>query len=115
MVTVNIHEAKTTLSRLVERVEAGEEVVIARSGKPVAKLVPLTRATTPRVPGSMRGQITIADDFDAPLPADLEAAFYGVPPGELASLATARPRTKRAPIKRSGHQRKRDGGRSRRS
>jgi prevent-host-death family protein len=63
--TVNIHEAKTHLSRLVERVEAGEEVVIARAGRPVARLVPLRRLTKPRVPGQWRGQIVIAPDFDA--------------------------------------------------
>ena len=63
--TVNIHEAKTHLSRLVERVEAGEEVVIARAGRPVARLVPLRRSTKPRVPGQWRGQIVIAPDFDA--------------------------------------------------
>lgn len=63
--TVNIHEAKTHLSRLVERVEAGEEVVIARAGRPVARLVPLRRTMKPRVPGQWRGQIAIAPDFDA--------------------------------------------------
>ena len=62
--TVNIHEAKTHLSRLVERVEAGEEVVIARAGRPVARLVPLRLSTKPRVPGQWRGQIVIAPDFD---------------------------------------------------
>jgi len=62
---VNIHEAKTHLSRLVERVEAGEEVVIARAGRPVARLVPYRHRTAPRVPGRWRDQITIAPDFDA--------------------------------------------------
>lgn len=62
---VNIHEAKTHLSRLVERVEAGEEVVIARAGRPVARLVPYRDRTAPRVPGRWRDQITIAPDFDA--------------------------------------------------
>jgi prevent-host-death family protein len=64
--TVNIHDAKTHLSRLIERVEAGDEIVIARAGRPVARLVPLRRATRPRVPGRWREQITIAPDFDAP-------------------------------------------------
>jgi prevent-host-death family protein len=64
--TVNIHEAKTHLSRLVERVEAGEEVVIARAGRPVARLVPIRARTQPRVPGLWRDQVVIADDFDAP-------------------------------------------------
>ena len=63
--TVNIHDAKTHLSRLIERVEAGEEVVIARAGRPVARLVPLRRSTKPRIPGHWRGQIAIAPDFDA--------------------------------------------------
>jgi len=64
--TVNIHDAKTHLSRLIERVEAGDEIVIARAGRPVARLVPLRRATGPRTPGRWREQITIAADFDDP-------------------------------------------------
>ncbi|TMF40834.1 MAG: type II toxin-antitoxin system Phd/YefM family antitoxin [Chloroflexi bacterium] len=64
--TVNIHEAKTHLSRLIDKVEAGEEIVIARAGRPVARLAPLRRATRPRVPGRWRDQITMAADFDAP-------------------------------------------------
>jgi prevent-host-death family protein len=63
---VNIHEAKTHLSRLVERVEAGEEVVIARAGRPVARLVPLARRTKPRVLGTLRGRIWMAPDWDSP-------------------------------------------------
>lgn len=62
--TVNIHNAKTHFSRLVERVEAGEEVVIARAGRPVARLVPLRRSTKPRVPGRWRDEIVMAPDFD---------------------------------------------------
>jgi prevent-host-death family protein len=62
---VNIHDAKTHLSRLVERVEAGEEVTIARAGRPVARLVPL-RALRPRVLGALRGRIRVDPDFDAP-------------------------------------------------
>jgi prevent-host-death family protein len=77
MATVNIHEAKTHLSRLVERAAAGEEIVIARNGRPVARLIGLQEDDSPRVPGSMRGLITIADDFDDPLPPDLLAAFNG--------------------------------------
>jgi prevent-host-death family protein len=63
---VNIHEAKTHLSRLVERVEGGEEVVIARAGRPVARLVPLARRTRPRVLGRLRGRIWLASDWDSP-------------------------------------------------
>ena len=62
---VNIYDAKTNLSKLIERVEAGEEIVIARSGRPVAHLVPVPRRPN-RSPGSLRGAITIAPDFDAP-------------------------------------------------
>lgn len=72
---VNVHEAKTHLSRLLARVERGEEVVISRSGKPVARLVPIAAPPGPRVLGADKGQLVIADDFDDPLPADLLAAF----------------------------------------
>jgi prevent-host-death family protein len=74
---VNIHEAKTHFSRLVERAERGEEIVIARAGKPVARLVPLE--TRPLVVGRMRGRIRIADDFDDPLPPEVVAAFEDAP------------------------------------
>jgi prevent-host-death family protein len=72
--TVNIHEAKTHLSRLVERVEAGEEIVIARAGRPVARLVPFRTRTKPRTPGLWRGRVWLAADFDAP-DEDLLAVF----------------------------------------
>jgi len=61
---VNIHEAKTHLSRLIERVETGEEVVIARAGRPVARLVPYRARTSPRSPGIWRGQVRLSPDFD---------------------------------------------------
>lgn len=70
---VNIHEAKTHLSRLIERVETGEEVVIARAGRPVARLVPFRARTSPRVPGLWRGQVRISPDFDQTDPALLDA------------------------------------------
>ena len=73
--SVNIHEAKTHLSRLIERVLAGEEIVIARGGKPVAKLVPIDKRAARRVPGSARGRVLISDDFDAPLPEELQRYF----------------------------------------
>jgi len=63
MRTVNVHEAKTHLSRLLEAVEAGEDVVIARAGKPVARLVPAQAATARRA-GAWKGRVVIADDFD---------------------------------------------------
>jgi len=78
--TVNIHEAKTNLSSLIAKVEAGEEVVIARAGKPVAKLVPLSKAAKARPdrkPGFLKGKIKVHRDFDAPLPDDIMAAFSG--------------------------------------
>jgi prevent-host-death family protein len=65
---VNVHEAKTTLSKLLKRVMNGEEIIIARAGSPVARLTPLKRSATRRVPGSAAGKITISPDFDAPLP-----------------------------------------------
>jgi prevent-host-death family protein len=76
---VNIHEAKTHLSRLLERVARGEEVVIARAGKPVARLVPYREVHAPRTPGSAKGQVWIAEDFDE-LPAEIAAAFRGERP-----------------------------------
>jgi len=77
MKTVNIHEAKTHLSRLVEEAASGQEIVIARNGRPVARLVALGESTKPREFGRMKGKIWIADDFDAPLPDDVVAAFEG--------------------------------------
>ena len=74
--SVNVHEAKTHLSRLLEAVEAGEDVVIARAGKPIARLVPVAVRTEPRTPGSWRGRVVIADDFDE-TSEELIAAFHG--------------------------------------
>jgi antitoxin (DNA-binding transcriptional repressor) of toxin-antitoxin stability system len=71
---VNIHQAKTQLSQLLHRVELGEEVVIARSGVPIARLVAWQApALSVAAPGAMRGQIALADDFDAPLDGMFEA------------------------------------------
>ncbi len=75
---VNVHQAKTHLSRLLERVERGEEIVIARNGKPVARLVPV--AGQPRKPGMYKGLIRIGDDFDDPLDPEFEAAMRGEGP-----------------------------------
>jgi prevent-host-death family protein len=76
MAVVNMHEAKTHLSRLVERVQAGEEVVIARAGRPVARLVAFADEPAPRTPGGWEGRIRIAPDFDD-LPDDVVEAFEG--------------------------------------
>lgn len=72
----NLYEAKTSLSRLVDRAAAGEEIIIAKAGSPKAKLVPMTRRETRR-PGGWEGQVFVSDDFDEPLPEDLQAAFEG--------------------------------------
>jgi prevent-host-death family protein len=74
---VNVHEAKTHLSRLLARVAAGEEIVIAKGGRPIAALVPLGAAAQERRPGSARGKIVIGEDFDAPLPEALLRGFTG--------------------------------------
>jgi prevent-host-death family protein len=76
-VLVNIHEAKTHLSRLVQRAADGEDIVIAKAGAPMVRLVPYRPEAKPRVPGAWKGKGWIADDFDEPLPDDLLAAFYG--------------------------------------
>lgn len=76
MPTVNIHEAKTQFSKLIELVGAGEKVIIARAGKPVATLSAIQPAVV-RQPGALRGKIIMADDFNAPLPADMLDAFEG--------------------------------------
>jgi prevent-host-death family protein len=73
---VNIHEAKTHLSRLLERVTMGEEVIIAKAGKPVAKLVRLGARPKKRVLGSAKGEFTVPDDFNDPLPKEIEDLFW---------------------------------------
>lgn len=76
MRTVNIHEAKTHLSRLLEAVAKGEEVVIAKAGKPMARLVPLEGEEKPkRQFGRLKGKIWVSDDFDDPLPPDVLKDF----------------------------------------
>lgn len=74
-VYVNIHQAKTQLSRLLTRVLEGEEIIIAKAGKPIARLVPIAERPIKRVPGSARGIVTIAPDFDAPLPESVLEEF----------------------------------------
>lgn len=75
---VNLYEAKTQLSQLVKEAAAGAEIIIAKAGEPMARLVPLAPEPKPkRQPCRLKGQIWIAEDFDDPLPPDLLAAFYG--------------------------------------
>ncbi len=80
MDTVNLYEAKTNLSSLVERAARGEEIVIAKAGRPLARLVPLEKRTAPRPLGMYAGVVTIGPDFDDPLPDDVQAAFDGLKP-----------------------------------
>ena len=76
---VSIREASTQLALLIERAASGEEVIIARGGRPVARLVPFVASGKRRTFGRMRGKIVIADDFDAPLPDGLLSGFHGDP------------------------------------
>ena len=77
METVNLDEARTNLSRLVERAAAGEEIVIAKAGRPLARLVPLARRVAPRPLGFLAGQVSAGPDFDDPLPDDIQVPFEG--------------------------------------
>ena len=79
MKSINIHEAKTHLSRLIERVEAGEEFVIARAGKPAARLVPLERVGRPIKPGNMKFPKGMVDNWNTLFEKEIEAMFYGEP------------------------------------
>ncbi len=74
---VSVYDAKTNLSRLLDRAAEGEEIVITRNGRPVAKLVAVTPARGPRELGVLKGRIRIHKDFDAPLPDDVLDAFEG--------------------------------------
>ena len=93
VMTVNVHEAKTHFSKLLQRVAAGEDIVIAKAGKPVARLTALKPKRAPRRLGLAKGKVFVPDDFDAPMP-DFEAEFYG----------EATPRHARVPVgnRRSG-------------
>jgi prevent-host-death family protein len=77
MLEVNTHEAKTHLSRLLQRVAAGEEIVISRAGKPLARLVPFRKPNRNRTLGEDKGRFHVPEDFNAPLPDDLVEAFEG--------------------------------------
>jgi len=74
-IKVNVHDAKTNLSQLLLHVKEGREVIIAKSGKPVARLVPYTEPDTKRLPGSAKSLISLADDIDEPLSEDVLESF----------------------------------------
>lgn len=77
MKPVNIHDAKTRFSRLVDAAARGEEIIIAKAGKPVAKLGPLSPGMRPKRLGLLAGRFVVPDDFDAPLPDEVLAGFEG--------------------------------------
>ena len=77
MKIVNIHEAKTHFSRLVDEVAAGEEIIVAKAGKPAARLVPMATVKSKRKFGALKGKIRISDDFNAPLGEDVLVLFEG--------------------------------------
>jgi prevent-host-death family protein len=74
----NIHDAKTNLSRIIDRVEHGEEIIISRAGTPVAKVVPLTRHVSRAGRGSLAGKLVLADDWDSPAVNEAIAADFGL-------------------------------------
>lgn len=76
-IEINVHEAKTHFSKLLNRVLAGEEVVIAKAGVPVARLVPIRNRSDDRRAGSAKGKLEVGDGFYEPLPADVLDAFEG--------------------------------------
>ncbi len=78
-IILNLYEAKTSLSKLVDRAAAGEEIIIAKAGRPLAKLVPLGQKGRVRRPGGWEGKVCIAEDFDAALPEEILDAFEGGP------------------------------------
>jgi prevent-host-death family protein len=80
MDTVNLYEAKTNLSQLVERAARGEEIVIAKAGRPLARLVPLAKRTSPRPLGLLANEVEVGADFDDPLPDAVQHAFMGKTP-----------------------------------
>lgn len=79
MSQVNIHQAKTHLSRLVELAASGKEIIIAKAGRPIARLVPYVAKGKVRRPGQLRGKLRIKKGFDQPLPKDILASFEGKP------------------------------------
>ena len=83
MKTVNIHEAKTHLSRLVERVQAGEEIVIAKAGRPAARLVPIEVMRKPVKIGGLKSRVPVPDDFNTMFEQEIEALFAGGSPRQV--------------------------------
>ena len=77
MKIANIHEAKSSLSKLIEAVMAGEDVVISKAGKPLVRLVPYQKNTGNRIPGSWKGQVKMSEDFNEALPLEILAGFTG--------------------------------------
>ena len=74
---INIHEAKTHLSRLVEQAAAGEEVIIAKAGRPMARLVPMNPVSQTKRLGMLRGKVKVPENFNTPLPEDIQRLFEG--------------------------------------
>ncbi len=73
----NVYEAKSALSSLIERTAAGEEIILAKAGRPMARLGPLPKSPVQRTPGGWEGQVYISEDFDAPLPPEILGGFEG--------------------------------------
>ena len=76
-IKVNVHDAKTNFSRYLDRVKSGEEIIIAKAGKPVARLMPIREKVRHRFPGGAKGKIAVSADFDAPLPESVLREFEG--------------------------------------
>ena len=76
MTCVNMYEAKTHFSKLIREALVGEEVIIAKAGKPLVKLVPVHQQFQKRIPGSAKGMVSVSDNYDTPLPDDLLETFY---------------------------------------
>lgn len=76
MPSFDIHEAEMQLAELVNAAAQGDNIIITKAGKPLARLIPVFAGQVVRGPGSMKGEIYVADDFDAPLPEEIQAAFY---------------------------------------
>lgn len=77
MIIVNVHQAKTNFSKLLEAATQGEEVIIAKAGKPTVKLVPIVKVKSKRKPGALKGKIEIAEDFNSAMPNDILDQFEG--------------------------------------